>query len=387
MASRGLATSIFAPRTPQTVSTKPKTATMSGLFGSAASSNSNPTQGDLSKDVPVANPPEDSISALRFSPASDHLSVASWDKKVRIYEIDAQGQGKGVAMFEHEGPVLDTCWSNDGQKVFAVGADKAARMLDLGAGQTSGGTQVAAHDQPIRCVKAFNAGGTPMLVTGSWDKTIKYWDLRQQQPAATLDAKERVYAMDIRNDSMLVVGTAERQIHVINLSNPTAFFKTMQSPLKWQTRTVSTFIDGSGFAVGSIEGRCAIQYVDEKDSSSNFSFKCHRQTPPDNRNISNVYAVNAISFHPQHGTFSTAGSDGTFHFWDKDAKHRLKGYPEVGGTISATEFNRSGNIFAYAVSYDWSKGYQFNTPQTPNKIMLHPVVGDECKPRPKTTKR
>lgn len=87
---------------------------MSGLFGSAASSNSNPTQGDLSKDVPVANPPEDSISALRFSPASDHLSVASWDKKVRIYEIDAQGQGKGVAMFEHEGPVLDTCWSNVG---------------------------------------------------------------------------------------------------------------------------------------------------------------------------------------------------------------------------------------------------------------------------------
>jgi mRNA export factor len=97
-----------------------------------------------------------------------------------------------------------------------------------------------------------------------------------------------------------------------------------------------------------------------------------------------VYAVNAISFHPQHGTFSTAGSDGTFHFWDKDAKHRLKGYPEVGGSISATGFNRNGNIFAYAVSYDWSKGYAHNTPGYPNKIMLHPIVGDECKPRSQT---
>lgn len=66
---------------------------------------------------------------------------------------------------------------------------------------------------------------------------------------------------------------------------------------------------------------------------------------------------------------------------DKDAKHRLKGYPNVGGTIPCTDFNRSGSIFAYAVSYDWSKGYSANTPQYPNKVMLHPIEGDEAKPR------
>jgi mRNA export factor len=91
---------------------------MAGLFGSAQSSSSatNPTQGDLSKDVMIAQPPEDSISDLRWSPQSDHLSVASWDKKVRIYEIDASGQSKGVAVFDHEGPALNTCWSPVGEK-------------------------------------------------------------------------------------------------------------------------------------------------------------------------------------------------------------------------------------------------------------------------------
>lgn len=351
-----------------------------------SSQQANPTQGDLSKDVQVQNPPEDSISALRFSPQTDHLAVASWDKKVRIYEIDGSGNSKGVALFEHEGPTLDCAWSPDGKKVFGAGADNAARMLDLGANQTQA-TQVAQHDAPIRCVESFNHNGNLMLVTGSWDRSVKYWDLRSSAPIGTIDAKERVYSMDVRNDSLLVIGTAERQVHIVDLKNPTTIFKSMQSPLKWQTRVVSTFTDASGFAVGSIEGRCAIQYIDEKDASSNFSFKCHRQPSTTDRNLSNVYSVNAISFHPVHGTFSTAGSDGTFHFWDKDAKHRLKGYPEVGGTISATDFNRNGAIFAYAVSYDWSKGYQFNTAQTTNKIMLHPISGDECKPRPKSTSK
>ncbi|KAF2164196.1 hypothetical protein M409DRAFT_25539 [Zasmidium cellare ATCC 36951] len=51
-----------------------------------AAANSKPTQGDLSKD-----PPAYCISDLRFSPTEDYLSVASWDKKVRIYEIANDG--------------------------------------------------------------------------------------------------------------------------------------------------------------------------------------------------------------------------------------------------------------------------------------------------------
>ncbi|CAL8582478.1 RNA export factor gle2 [Xanthoria parietina] len=357
------------------------------LFGQTAAASSANTTGDISKDVALNAPPEDGISDLKFSPQSEHLAVASWDKKVRIYEINAQGGSEGKALFEHEQPVLSCCWSKDGTKVVGAGADKAARMMDLSSGNTTTAQQVAAHDAPIRCARFVDIPqqNTQMLVTGSWDKTIKYWDLRQANPVASVNCQERVYSLDVVN-TLLVVATADRYINVVNLNDPAKFYKTIQSPLKWQTRVVTCFNDGSGFAVGSVEGRCAIQYVEDKDSSANFSFKCHRaqQTGVGNSNNTNVFSVNAISFHPQHGTFSTAGSDGTFHFWDKDAKHRLKGYPEVGGPITATDFSRQGNIFAYSVSYDWSKGYSANTPQLANKVMLHAVTGDECKPRPKT---
>ena len=35
----------------------------------------------------------------------------------------------------------------------------------------------------------------------------------------------------------------------------------MMSPLKWQTRVISCFPTSTGFAMGSVEGRVAIQYV------------------------------------------------------------------------------------------------------------------------------
>ena len=145
------------------------------------------------------------------------------------------------------------------------GTDKAARMLDLGSGSLTP-QQVAVHDQPIRCVQMIQAQGNNMLVTGSWDKTVKYWDLRQSQPAATINCSERVYALDIK-EQLLVVGTADRFVHIVNLNKPTDIYKSIQSPLKWQTRVVSCFTDATGFAIGSIEGRCAIQYVEEKDAT------------------------------------------------------------------------------------------------------------------------
>jgi WD40 repeat protein len=78
--------------------------------------------------------------------------------------------------------------------------------------QTNQTQVVAKHDAPIRhlfSVKEMNN----MLVTGSWDKTIRYWDLRQPNPVHTQTLPERVYAMDVTHP-LLVVGLANRRIQV-----------------------------------------------------------------------------------------------------------------------------------------------------------------------------
>lgn len=95
------------------------------FFGATTST----TAATPDKDIEVADPPPDSISSLAFSPQADYLAVGSWDNnvrvlpclqsrvnqyihiQVRIYEVGANGQTQGKAMYSHQGPVLSACWN------------------------------------------------------------------------------------------------------------------------------------------------------------------------------------------------------------------------------------------------------------------------------------
>ncbi|RXN24927.1 mRNA export factor [Labeo rohita] len=222
-----------------------------GVFGSTTTDSHNPM-----KDVEVTSPPDDSISCLAFSPPTmpgNFLIGGSWA-------------------------------NDDGSKVFTASCDKTAKMWDLNSNQT---IQIAQHEGPIRTIHWIKAPNYSCVMTGSWDKTLKVYP-------------------------MAVVATAERGLIVYQLENQPSEFRRIESPLKHQHRCVAIFKDKqskpTGFALGSIEGRVAIHYIN----------------PP----------------------------------------------------------NPNGNIFAYASSYDWSKGHEYYNPQKKNYIFLRNAA-EELKPRNK----
>ncbi|KNC85715.1 hypothetical protein SARC_02125 [Sphaeroforma arctica JP610] len=206
---------------------------------------------------------------------------------------------------------------------------------------------------------------------------------------------QKVYSADV-SGVLSVIATAKRGIKVYDLRNPQTPVRQIESNLKFQTRTVACFPDlggAKGFAYGSIEGRVALHFVDEPvDSKNNFSFKCHRESPVPANQHAKIYSVNEIGFHPKYGTFSTAGSDGAYHFWDKDSKQRLKGYSTsnkfadgVIAPITASAFSADGAIFAYACSYDWGQGHAAFKPDVHKPVvLLHGLAEADVKPRPRT---
>lgn len=279
-----------------------------------------------------------------------------------------------TANHENNSPVLSSCFSPDGTTVFTAGADKAVRMWKLGQ-QLAPNTppqQIGAHTQPIKSVAFLPS--TNLVVSGGWDNKLHFWDARTPNPVGSIDLPGKCFDLDVQGNVM-AVATSEKQILVYDVTGQPREYARKVSPLKHQTRCISCFPNMTGFAVGSIEGRVGIQYNNKAQEKNSFAFKCHRQDV-------NVFAVNAIAFHPI-GTFATAGADGVVSFWDKDNKQKLKGFPSKGKPISCANFNAQGNMFAYGSSYDWSKGSSFYAPGTPNEIFIHYTTEDEIKPKKK----
>ncbi|KAJ0007845.1 hypothetical protein Pint_30284 [Pistacia integerrima] len=103
--------------------------------------------------------------------------------------------------------------------VFSGGCDKQVKMWPL----LSGGqpVTVAMHDAPL--IEFAWVPEMNLLVTGSWDKTLKYWDTRQSNPVHTQQLPDCCYALTVRHP-LMVLGTAYRNLIVFNLQNLQVIF-------------------------------------------------------------------------------------------------------------------------------------------------------------------
>lgn len=339
---------------------------------------------DKVTEVNVA--PDDTVAALAFSPSrmvTDYLASGTWSNTVSCYQVDKNMNGSYTgslkASHQHQAAVLDVCWSDDGSKIFSASCDKTVKVWDLAANQQM---SINAHDMPVRTVHWVTPHNC--IMTTSWDRSMKFWDLRSQNPAMAINLSERPYCADVVG-SMAVIATADRRIHVYKLDSQPTLLKQPDSPFpKFMYKSIAIFRDEkkepAGYAVGTNEGRVAIQYNQPKDSRANFTFKCHRSNP--NATIQDIYAVNDILFHPIHNTLITAGSDGKYSYWDKDSRTRLKISDPLENPVTRCSISATGYVLAYATGYDWSKGHEYNLPTIKNKIQLTPCY-DDLKPKGK----
>lgn len=147
--------------------------------------------------------------------------------------------------------------------VAASGADKKIHILQAATGQT---TSFAAHNAPIREVRFvdISSATAPIIASGSWDKTVRYWDIRNtSQPLHTLDCAERVYCMDA-SGRLLVIGTAALKFQLVDLNNPTSILRDEPTNLHHQFRSIAVFPDGKFWTTGSIEGRVSLNALDKE---------------------------------------------------------------------------------------------------------------------------
>ncbi|KAL0490427.1 mitotic checkpoint protein BUB3 [Acrasis kona] len=300
--------------------------------------------------------------------------ATSWDKTVRFYDT---AKNILTTQHSHDGAVLDGCFSNDSRQAFSGGLDCTLRSFDLSSQKQ---TSIGMHEKPIKSICTLPKDPN-MILTGGWDGKVKLWDLRcsDQEPIATTTTG-KVFTMDTTKDgSKIIVGTSERQVLMFDINNNKFnMLQKRESALKYQTRCIKCSLDGTGYALSSIEGRVAIEYFDPSPQVQElkYAFKCHRGKL---NNVEILYPVNTIAYHPIHGTFATGGCDGMVNIWDGASKKRLCQYHKYPTSIAALSFNRDGTLLAIATSYTFEEG-QRSEPQD-NDIVIRKVLDIDVKPK------
>ncbi|CAE8716987.1 unnamed protein product, partial [Polarella glacialis] len=142
-------------------------------------------------DIPAKEAPGDSVSCLAWSPVQDMLAAASWDQSVLLWEVQsanmsAQPEVIARARFQHEAPVLCCRFTRDGQRLVTGGCDQKVRVRDL---QTQQDLELGKHDAPVSEVAVLD--DLNLIVSGSWDRTLRFWSPQQPNPVATIQLPER----------------------------------------------------------------------------------------------------------------------------------------------------------------------------------------------------
>jgi guanine nucleotide-binding protein subunit beta-2-like 1 protein len=113
------------------------------------------------------------ISDLQLSQDSRYCLSGSWDGTLRLWDLKKGSTSRRFV--NHTRDVLACAFSPDNRQIASGGRDKNLKIWNT-LGECKHTVEQNAHTDWVSAVKFYQDVKTPIVVSASWDKTIKVWD-------------------------------------------------------------------------------------------------------------------------------------------------------------------------------------------------------------------
>ena len=183
---------------------------------------------------------------------------------------------------------------------------------------------------------AFSPDGT-LLASGSWDRTLKLWDVATRQNIDTLAGQRGINSVAFSPDGTRLASGSDDKVELWDVA-------TRQSidTLEGQRRVsaVAFSPDGTRLASGSWDGTLKLWDVATRQNID--TLEGHK-------------AISAVAFSPDGTTLASGGSDGdrTLKLWDVATLTNITTLGGRGSAVSAVAFSPDGTTLAFGGGFSW----------------------------------
>ncbi|KAF3165296.1 hypothetical protein TWF788_000817 [Orbilia oligospora] len=249
------------------------------------------------------------------SGAGQYILTGGQDRKIHLFNSSTTSH---IQTYDSHGyEILSLAVSPDNSRFASVGGDKTAFLWDVATAKTL--RRFTGHYARINTC-GFNQDAS-ILVTGSFDSTVRCWDTKSNasKPVMVWDeAKDSITSLTV-GDGEVITACVDGKLRRYDLRMGQIYVDVIGHPITSVTET----LDGNAVLVSSLDE--TIRLMDRTSGGCLMSYKGHKNTE---YRISSTFAM--------VDSYVVSGSeDGTVWAWDiLEGKNVVKETAHAGKVIS-----------------------------------------------------